>query len=88
MVSQSINDKTKKYFPLFFLFFYLFFQQIYGYGAFFAFTTTSHIAITASLACIVFVSVIICGLANNGLKYFLHFNPGGSRTYAYLNATH
>jgi F-type H+-transporting ATPase subunit a len=43
----------------------------------YAFTVTSHIIITVSLALLVFFTVVIYGLAKNGLKFFKLFVPSG-----------
>jgi F-type H+-transporting ATPase subunit a len=43
----------------------------------YTFTVTSHIIITASLALLVFFTVIIYGLWRNGIKFFKLFAPSG-----------
>jgi F-type H+-transporting ATPase subunit a len=42
-----------------------------------AFTVTSHIAVTAALAALVFVTVIVVGFAKNGLGFLRLFAPSG-----------
>jgi F-type H+-transporting ATPase subunit a len=43
----------------------------------YTFTVTSHIIITASLALLVFFTVIVYGLWRNGIKFFKLFAPSG-----------
>jgi F-type H+-transporting ATPase subunit a len=47
----------------------------------YAFTVTSHIIITISLAMLVFLTVIIYGFKKNGLKFFKLFVPSGIPIY-------
>lgn len=76
MASQTIGDQSRKIFPLVFtMFLFIFSANIWGMMPFFSFTTTSHIAVTITLALIIFLSVIVYGVAHSGLKYFAHFIP-------------
>jgi F-type H+-transporting ATPase subunit a len=66
-----------KYFPFVFsLFMFIFFCNMLGMipGAF---TVTSHIIVTAALAAIVFLTVLVIGFAKNGLRFFKLFVPSG-----------
>jgi len=66
-----------KYFPFVFtLFAFIFACNMLGMipGAF---TVTSHIAVTAALAALVFLTVIVVGFAKNGLGFLKLFVPSG-----------
>ncbi|KAF0112778.1 MAG: F-type H+-transporting ATPase subunit a [Hyphomonadaceae bacterium] len=57
---------------------FLFIASVNAVGLFaYDFTPTSQIIITASMALIVFFTVIIVGFAKNGLKFFKIFFPSG-----------
>ena len=43
----------------------------------YAFTISSHIIVTAALALLVFVTVLVYGFYKNGLKFFKLFVPSG-----------
>jgi F-type H+-transporting ATPase subunit a len=51
------------------------------------FTVTSHIIITAALALLVFLTVIVYGLAHNGLRFFKLFVPSGIPWYMLILVT-
>ncbi len=81
MLRDSIGKEGMKYFPFVFsLFMFIFFCNMLGMipGAF---TVTSHIIITAALAAIVFLTVLIIGFAKNGLHFFNLFVPSGVPIY-------
>jgi F-type H+-transporting ATPase subunit a len=66
-----------KFFPLVFtLFMFILAVNMIGLIPY-TFTVTSHIIITASLALLVFFTVIIYGLWRNGIKFFKLFAPSG-----------
>jgi F-type H+-transporting ATPase subunit a len=70
-----------KYFPFVFsLFMFIFFCNMLGMipGAF---TVTSHIIVTAALAAIVFLTVLVIGFAKNGLHFLKLFVPSGVPIY-------
>jgi F-type H+-transporting ATPase subunit a len=46
-----------------------------------AFTVTSHIIVTAALALMVFLTVLVVGFAKNGLRFFKLFVPSGVPWY-------
>ncbi|MEM6602751.1 MAG: F0F1 ATP synthase subunit A [Pseudomonadota bacterium] len=81
MVHDSIGKKAKHYFPFIFtLFLFILSANMWGMlpvPGLGAFTSTSHIAVTAMLALIVFCVVIAVGVKNAGLGYFAHFAPKG-----------
>lgn len=77
MMRDAIGDGWQKYFPyVFSLFIFIFVCNMLGMIPGF-FTVTSHIAVTAALALLVFTSVILIGFANNGLGFLKLFVPSG-----------
>ena len=82
MVKDSAGEQgVKLFFPLVFtLFTFIFIANMLGMFPYW-FATTGQIVITATLALIVFSTVIIVGLAKNGLKFFKVFVPSGVPWY-------
>jgi F-type H+-transporting ATPase subunit a len=81
MVRDSIGKEGMRYFPFIFaLFIFIFMCNMLGMvpGAF---TVTSHIVVTAALAAIVFLTVLVVGFAKNGLRFFKLFVPSGVPIY-------
>ena len=81
MLRDSTGQAGMKYFPLVFtLFIFIFVANMLGMipGAF---TVTSHIVVTAALAGIVFVTVLVVGFAKNGLHFLKLFVPSGVPIY-------
>ena len=81
MLRDSIGREGMKYFPFVFaLFIFIFVCNMLGMipGAF---TVTSHIVVTAALAGIVFLTVLVVGFAKNGLHFFKLFVPSGVPIY-------
>jgi F-type H+-transporting ATPase subunit a len=81
MLRDSIGKEGMKYFPFVFaLFIFIFVCNMLGMipGAF---TVTSHIVVTAALAGIVFLTVLVVGFAKNGLHFFKLFVPSGVPIY-------
>jgi F-type H+-transporting ATPase subunit a len=75
------TEGVKKFFPFVFtLFMFIFMANMLGMFPYW-FTTTSQIVIGATLALLVFGTVIIVGLAKNGLKFFKLFAPSGVPIY-------
>ncbi len=77
MLRESIGSEGMKYFPFVFtLFIFIFVCNMLGMipGGF---TVTSHIVVTAALAAIVFLTVLVVGFAKNGLHFFKLFVPSG-----------
>jgi F-type H+-transporting ATPase subunit a len=78
---QSAGTEGMKFFPLVFtLFMFILAVNMLGLIPY-AFTVTSHIIITISLAMLVFLTVIIYGFKKNGLKFFKLFVPSGIPIY-------
>jgi F-type H+-transporting ATPase subunit a len=81
MLRDSIGKEGMKFFPFVFaLFIFIFVLNMLGMvpGAF---TVTSHIVVTAALAAIVFLTVLVVGFAKNGLHFFKLFVPSGVPIY-------
>jgi F-type H+-transporting ATPase subunit a len=79
MVADVMGLNGKKFFPFIFTLF-LFILSVNMFGMMplpFAFTATSHIAVTGVLAVMVLCVVLITGILRNGLHYFAHFAPKG-----------
>ncbi|MBX9590644.1 MAG: F0F1 ATP synthase subunit A [Hyphomonadaceae bacterium] len=77
MLRSSIGKEGMKYFPFVFsLFIFIFATNMLGMipGAF---TVASHIIVTATLAGLVFLSVLVIGFAKNGLHFLKLFVPSG-----------
>jgi len=84
MVRDTTGEEgVKAFFPLVFtLFLFIFMSNMLGmfpglFGIHHIFAPTSQIIITATMALIVFATVIIVGFAKNGLKFFKVFAPSG-----------
>src|SRR5882672_8660192 len=74
---SSAGSEGMKFFPLVFsLFMFILAVNLIGLIPY-TFTVTSHIVITASLAILVFLTVIIFGFAKHGLHFFKLFAPSG-----------
>lgn len=77
MVKDTTGPEAMKFFPFVFtIFFFILFANLMGmlpYG----FTTTSHLAVTATLAIGTILLVMIAGIWKNGLKWFKIFVPSG-----------
>ncbi|MDX2234036.1 MAG: F0F1 ATP synthase subunit A [Hyphomonadaceae bacterium] len=78
MVKDTTGEEgVKKFFPLVFsLFMFILMANMLGMFPYW-FTTTSQIVITATLALIVFSTVLIVGFAKNGLGFLKLFVPSG-----------
>ena len=79
MLEQNAGSKSLIYAPyVFSIFMFVLICNLLGLLPFIhPFTPTSHIAVTATLAALVFSSVIIIGLMRHGLHFFDLFNPKG-----------
>lgn len=81
MVRNSAGSEGMKFFPLVFsLFTFILVANLFGMFPYF-FTVTSHIVITAALALIVFLTVVIYGFWRNGFKFLRLFVPSGIPWY-------
>lgn len=77
MVKDTTGAEAMKFMPLVFtLFFFILAANIIGMNPY-AFTTTSHIAVTAALAVFTICVVIVAGILKNGFKWFKIFAPSG-----------
>jgi F-type H+-transporting ATPase subunit a len=78
---SSAGSEGMKFFPLVFsLFMFILVVNMIGLIPY-TFTVTSHIIITASLALLVFTTVIVYGFAKHGLHFFKLFVPSGIPIY-------
>jgi F-type H+-transporting ATPase subunit a len=80
-IESTAGKEGMKFFPLVFtLFMFILVANIIGLIPY-TFTVTSHIIITAALALLVFVTVLVYGFYRNGLKFFGLFVPHGIPVY-------
>jgi len=78
MIRSTAGPDGMRFFPFVFsLFMFILFLNMLGMFPLGGFTVTSHIVITAALALLVFLTVIIYGLWHNGLRFFKLFVPSG-----------
>jgi len=81
MVRESMGKEGMKFFPFVFaIFMFIFVGNMLGMipGGF---TVTSHIIVTAALAALVFVMVLVVGFARNGVHFLKLFVPPGVPWY-------
>ncbi|MDP3382146.1 MAG: F0F1 ATP synthase subunit A, partial [Phenylobacterium sp.] len=77
LTDSIIGHEGKKYFPFVFtLFAFILAMNLLGMVPYF-FTSTSQLAVTATLGLLVIAVVIAVGLARNGLGFFKLFVPSG-----------
>src|SRR5207302_8837086 len=80
-VRSTAGTEGMKFFPLVFsLFMFTLVANMVGLIPY-AFTGTSHIIITVSLALLVFVTVLVFGFATHGLHFLKLFVPSGVPVY-------
>ncbi len=80
-IQSTAGTEGMKFFPLVFsLFMFILVANVIGLVPY-AFTVTSHIIITASLALLVFLTVLAYGFWKNGLHFFKLFVPSGIPIY-------
>lgn len=78
LVTGQVGHEGKRYFPFVFtLFMFVLFGNVIGLLPY-AFTYTSHIAVTFALAAIVFLVTTIVALVLHGRKFFGYFFPEGA----------
>lgn len=78
LVTGQVGDEGKKYFPFVFcLFMFILFGNLLGMLPY-AFTFTSHIAVTFALAALVFVVVTLIAIGIHGTHFFSYFFPEGA----------
>ena len=77
MIRDNVGSEGRKYFPFVFsLFMFILFGNLLGLIPY-AFTFTSHIAVTFAMAIVVFIGVTIIAIARHGLHFFSFFLPTG-----------
>ena len=77
MIRDNVGSEGRKYFPFIFsLFMFILFGNLIGLIPY-AFTFTSHIAVTFTMAVVVFLGVTIIAIARHGLHFFSFFLPTG-----------
>lgn len=88
MVKDAAGEEgVQKFFPFVFtLFLFIFMANMLGMFPYF-FTTTSQIVVTAAMAIMVFLTVIVVGLVKNGTKFFNLFVPSGVPWPLYIIVT-
>jgi F-type H+-transporting ATPase subunit a len=78
LVTGQVGDEGKRFFPFVFsLFMFILFGNLLGLLPY-AFTFTSHIAVTFALAALVFILVTVVALAIHGTHFFSYFFPEGA----------
>ena len=81
MVRSAAGESGMRFFPLVFcLFMFILVCNLVGLVPY-SFTVTSHIIVTAALALLVFFTVIVIGIKENGLHFFKLFVPSGVPIY-------
>ena len=77
MVKDTTGPEAMKFFPFVFtIFFFILFANLLGMNPW-AFTTTSHLAVTAALSFFVVGMVFVMGIIKNGFRFFKIFAPSG-----------
>ncbi len=77
LISDNVGPGAKQYFPLVFtLFVMVLVGNMLGMIPY-SFTYTSHLAVTAAMAILVFVTVLVIGIARHGTHFFSLFVPSG-----------
>ena len=77
MLRDTTGPEAMRFFPFVFtLFFFVLFSNLVGMFPY-AFTTTSHLAVTVTLAVFTIGLVIVAGIVKNGLGWFKVFAPSG-----------
>jgi len=78
MVISQVGPEGRRFFPFVFtLFMFILFGNMLGLFPY-AFTYTSHISMTFTMAAIVFVLITVVALALHGLHFFSYFFPQGA----------
>ena len=80
-IRSTAGDEGMRFFPLVFsLFMFVVVSNLVGLVPY-SFTPSSHIIVTASLALLVFITVLVYGFATHGLHFFKLFVPHGIPIY-------
>ena len=77
LITENIGAGAKQYFPLVFTLFVMVLVGNFLGMIPYSFTYTSHLAVTAGLALMVFFTVLIIGIARHGTHFFSLFVPPG-----------
>lgn len=77
LITENIGAGAKQYFPLVFTLFVMVLVGNFLGMIPYSFTYTSHLAVTAGLALLVFFAVLIIGLVRHGFHFFSLFAPPG-----------
>jgi len=78
LATNQIGEEGRRFFPFIFtLFMFILFGNLLGMLPY-AFTFTSHIAVTFTLAAIVFVLITVVALTIHGTHFFSYFFPEGA----------
>ncbi len=78
LVTSQVGEEGRRYFPFVFsIFAFILFGNMLGMLPY-AFTHTSHIAVTLTLAVLVFLVTTIIAIRLHGLKFFGYFFPEGA----------
>lgn len=77
LITDNIGGSAKQYFPLVFTLFVMVLIGNFLGMIPYSFTYTSHLAVTAGLALLVFFTVLIIGIARHGFHFFSLFVPPG-----------
>jgi F-type H+-transporting ATPase subunit a len=81
MLRESAGTEGMKFFPFVFsIFMFVLFANVIGIVPYF-FTVTSHIVVTATLAIVIILMVILYGFWRNGLRFMKLFVPQGVPGY-------
>ena len=77
MVADNIGKEGRSYFPLIFsIFIFVLFGNLLGMVPY-SFTFTSHIAVTLTMALLIFIMVTLIAFFKHGMKFFSFFLPEG-----------
>jgi len=77
MIKDNVGSEGRKYFPFIFsLFMFILFGNLLGMIPY-SFTFTSHIAVTFTMAIVVFLGVTLIGFMRHGFHFFSFFVPSG-----------
>jgi F-type H+-transporting ATPase subunit a len=81
MVRSAAGEAGMRFFPFVFsIFFFILLCNLLGFIPY-SFTATAQIIITASLALLVFLTVLIVGIKDHGVQFFKTFVPPGVPIY-------
>jgi F-type H+-transporting ATPase subunit a len=77
IITEQVGEEGLKYLPyIFSLFIFILFANLIGLVPY-SFTVTSHIAVTFTLAMLVFIGITLIGIFRHGIRFFKMFLPSG-----------